>query len=573
MHAPSNYGLTIITKICLYLFHVKNGGALKLSVNHQEGYADFIGTGGSQNYSWNVIRSEADEIMYKHAGESGAKTFDGIKVNTISFQMADSSAEHTVAELGRPVSASWTRKNDKATGIIKFDYIVDASGRAGLLSTRYLKARKYNQSLKNVAMLAYFKDAATYGKGTVREGAPFFEALHDESGWAWTIPLHDGTMSVGVVMSQEIAAKAKAIAADNQEYYNNALKQTPKVLELLSRAKQVSELKSASDYSYHSHIYAVPFARIVGDAGCFIDPFFASGVHLAITAGLSAATTIASSIRGDCDEAIAADWHSVKVRQSYKRFLLIVLCAYKQMRNQSQAVLSDFGEDNIDKALNFFKPVIQGAADATNEFKSNDLEKSMDFVYQSLLQNPGKGTHDLSTEEEALGDPYSFASGYLPYDAAIHSPKSQHFNEKSGDSETIYDLASKSTPYAAVTSPQASARQPEKKNESSPCASSAPYDVIVGAPTNGSTPNVAVMPYKAVLSKPAKASNPYAASTPYELLEGKSYQNENANANAAGNKASYYQDAPDFDGFTTNVVDGRVPRVEKGNLGLVAVKV
>lgn len=128
------------------------------------------------------------------------------------------------------------------------------------------------------------------------------------------------------------------------------------ISELIGEGKQVSDLKAASDYSYHSTAYAFPYARIVGDSGCFIDPFFSSGVHLALTGGLSAGATIAASIRGDCDEVSAAEWHSSKIREGYARFLLTVLSAYKQMWSQSEPVLSDCGEDNFDRAFNFFKP-------------------------------------------------------------------------------------------------------------------------------------------------------------------------------------------------------------------------
>ena len=53
----------------------------------------------------------------------------------------------------------------------------------------------------------------------------------------------------------------------------------------------------------------------------FIDPFFSSGVHLAMTGGMSAAATIAASIRGDCAEAVAALWHSKRVAISYTRWV------------------------------------------------------------------------------------------------------------------------------------------------------------------------------------------------------------------------------------------------------------
>ena len=51
----------------------------------------------------------------------------------------------------------------------------------------------------------------------------------------------------------------------------------------------------------------------------FIDPFFSSGVHLALTSGLSAAASVAASIRGDCPESDAAEWHTQRVSVSYTR--------------------------------------------------------------------------------------------------------------------------------------------------------------------------------------------------------------------------------------------------------------
>lgn len=118
----------------------------------------------------------------------------------------------------------------------------------------------------------------------------------------------------------------------------------------------MSDLGYASDYSYNASAYSFPYARIVGDAGCFIDPFFSSGAHIALTGALSAATTIAAAIRGDCTEELAAKWHSNKIRESYSRFLLAVLSVYKQMNHQQGYILSDFGEENFDKAFNFFQP-------------------------------------------------------------------------------------------------------------------------------------------------------------------------------------------------------------------------
>ena len=182
--------------------------------------------------------------------------------------------------------------------------------------------------------------------------------LPDESGWAWLIPLHDGTTSVGVVMYQDFATSKKREASSSEDFYLSSIALAPNIQKLLKDGTLVSDLRSASDFSYSASSYASPYLRIVGDAGCFIDPFFSSGVHLAMVSALSAATTICAAIRGDCKEQEAAEWHSTKVADGYTRFLLVVLSAYKQIRSQNQPVLSDLGEDNLDRAFAHFRPGI-----------------------------------------------------------------------------------------------------------------------------------------------------------------------------------------------------------------------
>ena len=45
------------------------------------------------------------------------------------------------------------------------------------MSTKYLKNRNFTESLKNIATWGYWAGAGTYGEGTARAGAPWFEAL------------------------------------------------------------------------------------------------------------------------------------------------------------------------------------------------------------------------------------------------------------------------------------------------------------------------------------------------------------------------------------------------------------
>lgn len=121
------------------------------------------------------IRSEFDDILFKNAATNGASVHDGTKVTAIHFIPSDSTTYAT--EPGRPIAADYVSKSG-VSGTIKFDYLVDASGRAGVMSTKYLKEnRRINQSLKNVAVWGYWKGGAKYAPGTKRENAPWFESL------------------------------------------------------------------------------------------------------------------------------------------------------------------------------------------------------------------------------------------------------------------------------------------------------------------------------------------------------------------------------------------------------------
>jgi len=118
-------------------------------------------------------------LIFKHAKKCGAHTYDGTKINQVEFEpheAKDLVADLKIPDSGRAVSATWSRK-DGSSGKISFDYVVDASGRAGVFSTKYLKNRTVNEGLRNIAHWTYWKGAATFGVGTEGESSPFFEAL------------------------------------------------------------------------------------------------------------------------------------------------------------------------------------------------------------------------------------------------------------------------------------------------------------------------------------------------------------------------------------------------------------
>lgn len=76
----------------------------------------------------------------------------------------------------RPISADWESKSGEK-GNIAFEWLIDASGRSGIISTQYLRNRRFTEALKNIAMWGYWRNGRVYMAGTRRENAPWFEAL------------------------------------------------------------------------------------------------------------------------------------------------------------------------------------------------------------------------------------------------------------------------------------------------------------------------------------------------------------------------------------------------------------
>lgn len=67
---------------------------------------------------------------------------------------------------------------DGSEGRISFEYLIDASGRNGLMSVKYLKNRRFQSSLKNIAVWGYWIGTSKYMPGSDRDNAVYIEALN-----------------------------------------------------------------------------------------------------------------------------------------------------------------------------------------------------------------------------------------------------------------------------------------------------------------------------------------------------------------------------------------------------------
>ena len=269
---------------------------------------------GNCTYAFQVTRAEFDQGLLEHSRSQGVTVVEGVSVDALEF------------EGERPVAARWSVRADGngagETGRVAFKYLIDASGRSGLLATRYLANRRYHKVFQNIALWGYWKDADRMATG--REGDIAVSSISD--GWLWAIPLHDGTMSVGVVMHKDTVRSKRPV--DLETIYREAIASSNMVRDIVAPGQLVSAVQSEQDYSYASQRFCGPGYFMVGDAACFLDPLLSSGVHLATYSALIAAASLASVERGEIALEQASSFFEKCYRQAYLRFLVFLSAFY-----------------------------------------------------------------------------------------------------------------------------------------------------------------------------------------------------------------------------------------------------
>src|SRR4029450_6973621 len=137
-------------------------------------------------------------------------------------------------------------------------------------------------------------------------------------GWFWYIPLHDDTMSVGAVIDAK--RWAKAAAADPEGTYRALIERCPGVADRLRDATLVSPIRIIRYYSSTRTRFSGPGYLMAGDAACFIDPVFSTGVHLACLAGFLGARAVDGVLAGAGDDAAAVARHATADPQAFEPY-------------------------------------------------------------------------------------------------------------------------------------------------------------------------------------------------------------------------------------------------------------
>jgi flavin-dependent dehydrogenase len=187
---------------------------------------------------------------------------------------------------------SWldVQTDDGESYAIQARYVVDASGRDALLSTRK-KLRRKNGQHQSAAIFGHFR-GADYRAG---QDAGNISIYSFEHGWMWMIPLPGGVMSVGAVCRPDYLRQRKGRTV---EFLFDTLKLSPALWARVRHAALIdNEVRVTGNYSYDSTRMGGPGWILVGDAFAFLDPVFSSGVYLAMSGAEKAVEVVDRSLR------------------------------------------------------------------------------------------------------------------------------------------------------------------------------------------------------------------------------------------------------------------------------------
>ena len=140
--------------------------------------------------TWQVKRSEFDELMLENARAKGAEVREETQV--VDFLYEDGRVVGVVAE-----SAAGERYELNA------QITIDASGRDGIFQSKK-KWRRRDPKLNKIAIWTLYKGAKR--DPGLDEGATTVAYLEDR-GWFWNIPMRDDIVSSGIVAERDYLYK------------------------------------------------------------------------------------------------------------------------------------------------------------------------------------------------------------------------------------------------------------------------------------------------------------------------------------------------------------------------------
>jgi flavin-dependent dehydrogenase len=253
---------------------------------------------GPPRHAYQVDRSLFDTMLRDRAAALGAEVRHGVHVRGVEIG----------AEEVRVQSSH---------GVERARFLVDASGQDRLLARQQRSVEPFPQFGKAASFMHF--------EGISPRALADFEPHNDirimliDEGWAWVIPMPGDRLSIGVV------SRKRGLSKDTISDYVASSKLVSNWVE----GARASAPRLIGNFSYRNTRTEGTRYACIGDAACFIDPVFSSGVSLAMLGARSLVEQLSPALRaGREHEAELLLANKPKVERAYDTFASLVYRFY-----------------------------------------------------------------------------------------------------------------------------------------------------------------------------------------------------------------------------------------------------
>ena len=241
--------------------------------------------------TWQVLRSEFDQMLLDNAKKKGVEIRRGIGVREVLFE--GDTATGVVTQ-----NVDGTRETFHAT------VIVDSTGQRSLIG-RQLNLNTTEPNLKMASLFTHYEGG--HRDEGIDEGATLILHTEEKDSWFWSIPLPYNRTSIGVVGELDYLLQNRRDAdgkLNAQKIFTEELAKCAPLQQRLEGANPLFPIQSTKDFSYRASRIAGNNWVLVGDAFGFLDPVYSTGLFLALKSGEMAADGIIEAFhKNDFSEA------------------------------------------------------------------------------------------------------------------------------------------------------------------------------------------------------------------------------------------------------------------------------
>lgn len=254
---------------------------------------------------FNIERAWFDKMLLDEARAAGADVFEETPVKQVL------KLTHGDVRLGTP--------GGEARGRL----MLDASGQGTLLGRALNLRRNFDEP--ELQKVAYYQHFENVERPPGRESGHPCIIMCDE-GWFWLIGLSATKTSVGFVSRPSFV---RTLDVPARRVLSWAAARCPVVRHRMRHAVGPVDNIILSDFSYRCEPSAGDGYFLMGDAACFLDPIFSTGVTLAMLSAQHTARTAEAVLRGNLRVARARRDHVNFIRTSTSPFWRLIRGYYR----------------------------------------------------------------------------------------------------------------------------------------------------------------------------------------------------------------------------------------------------